>query len=375
MIDNGSYEIKIGYAGTEVTSLKLVPSLVGRPNYRRCFPTTDAHEKVFVGAEAEEHRGILRLSCPIQGGVPADIDDCQRLWRHAYSSLGARSDAQAAIITEPILQPSASRRRIAEIFFESMQTPELFFAPAPVLALYPTSNVTGLVVDVGHAHAQAVPVVDGYAIASAAIRSDAAGGAVASEHLLALLRDDGHAFTTSAEMRTVDAIKEQMCFVPDAPAASLAAARLGRIPPPSSDLVDRRDGSAEATFALPDGTTISIGEHALSAPVALLHPAVCGYEAPGAAEVAAAALARAPLDTRAALAGGIHLAGGSTLAKNFPAAFRKALRASPVGRSNSATVYTLGERRYSAWLGGGILASLSSFRKLWVTAAVRRVHV
>ena len=58
----------------------------------------------------------------------------------------------------------------------------------------------------------AVPIVEGFAIPHAIIRTDL-GGRDVTEHLQLLLRKSGYTFHTSAEKELVRNIKESSCYI------------------------------------------------------------------------------------------------------------------------------------------------------------------
>ena len=66
------------------------------------------------------------------------------------------------------------------------------------------------------------------------------------------------------------------------------------------------------------------------------------------------------------------LAGGVTLTKNFTERMRGELARlfrAPPGARSKVKVIAPPERQVSAWVGGSILASLSTFQQMWVTKA------
>ena len=81
-----------------------------------------------------------------------------------------------------------------------------------------------------------------------------------------------------------------------------------------------------------------------------------------------AAIGKSDLDLRATLYSHVLLAGGSTLFKGLPDRLLAELkRQAP--RELRVRIFAPPERKYSTWIGGSILASLSTFRKMWCTKA------
>lgn len=75
------------------------------------------------------------------------------------------------------------------------------------------------------------------------------------------------------------------------------------------------------------------------------------------------AIARTDLDLRKALYLNIVLSGGSTLCKNFPDRLMREIKKLAV-EDMKIRVNAPAERKYTTWIGGGILAGLNTFRKV-----------
>ena len=85
VIDNGTGVLKAGFAGTDKPRI-VFRSYVGRPKHQRVMPG-GALEGIdaLVGNKADQHRGALILSYPIDHGVVQNWHDMERIWRHVYS--------------------------------------------------------------------------------------------------------------------------------------------------------------------------------------------------------------------------------------------------------------------------------------------------
>lgn len=42
---------------------------------------------IFVGPKAEEHRGLLSISYPMEHGIVTDWNDMERIWSYIYSKV------------------------------------------------------------------------------------------------------------------------------------------------------------------------------------------------------------------------------------------------------------------------------------------------
>lgn len=363
VIDNGSGRLKAGYAGGDRPTV-LFDSICGRVKHERVMPGGALEGcDVLIGDACRKHRGALKLSRPMEAGRVTDWADAERVWAHAYSALEASYDGHPLLMTEAPLNPDTNREKCAEVLFEHLGVPALHMAPQATLSLYAAGKTTGLVLDIGDGVAQCVPVYEGLAVRSAVVRSEVAGRAI-SRRLELLLRRAGFHAQTSAEKEVVREIKERCCYVSsdasrDEHALSASLARKGTLP--TANLAD----AAPRTYRLPDGSPVRLEGERFRATEALFDPSVLGSEEPGAAELVALACRRADLDLRSTLCESVVLAGGSTLFPGFGERLVKDLR-SKLDPGTAIRVRAPPERALSCWIGGSILASLATFKSMWI---------
>jgi centractin len=87
VIDNGSGLIKAGLAGEDKPT-HVFPSYVGRPKHKKVLPSSIADPEYFVGMEAEQNRGLMKLQYCINHGVVENWADMENIWKHLYNALG-----------------------------------------------------------------------------------------------------------------------------------------------------------------------------------------------------------------------------------------------------------------------------------------------
>ncbi|KAA8900035.1 hypothetical protein TRICI_006256 [Trichomonascus ciferrii] len=359
VFDNGSGTIKAGIAGEEQPKT-FFPACVGRPKHRRVM-AGGLEGDTFIGGAAQEHRGLLKLRYPLEHGVVTSWDDMERIWSHVYTEeLRILSEEHPVLLTEAPLNPRRNRDRCAQVMFETFNVPALYMSIQAVLALYASGRTTGLVLDSGDGVSHAVPVYGGFAMTTAIQRMDIAGRDV-TEHLQTLLRRAGTVLETSAEKELVRDIKERLAYVSPDPRREerdyLDMLRLN----PNPQANDR-----DAVYRLPDGRELRLGPERFRAPEVLFAPHVVGSEAVGLPTLVGDAIMRADLDLRGALYESIVLSGGSTLYRGFGDRLIQELKhiAAP---NTKIKAYAPPERKYSTWIGGSILAGLSTFKKMWVS--------
>eukprot|EP01029_Cantina_marsupialis_P027641 TRINITY_DN773122_c0_g1_i1.p1 TRINITY_DN773122_c0_g1~~TRINITY_DN773122_c0_g1_i1.p1 ORF type:complete len:381 (-),score=97.40 TRINITY_DN773122_c0_g1_i1:106-1248(-) len=353
VIDNGSGVLKAGFAG-EAEPKYIFSNVAGKPKHKRImrggFEDVTPINEYICGSDAQRHRGILKIEHGMDHGIVKDWDVQEILWQYMYSKaqMDIQSHEHPVFITESPLNPIKNREKLAEIFFEKFNVPALFISPQAPLSLYASGKTTGIVLDCGDGLTHAVPVYEGCALSHAITRSNVAGREV-TKRLQRLLMKSGHHFHTSGEFEMLREMKEQCCYVE-------ASA--------DQHTVKRRGPSR--TFQLPDGNFINLGDAAWQATECLFQPHLVGQEFPGVHECVYDSIMACDLEIRKPLYESVILAGGTTLADGFPKRLVQSL-ANLNGRHANIKVHAPPERGHTAWVGGSILATLSSFKPMWVS--------
>jgi len=349
VIDNGSGTIKAGFAGAEMPRL-VFPAYVGKPKHMKVM-AGGAEGDIFCGDKAKDLRGILKLNYPTKHGITTDWKDMQNLWQHVYNELNVNQDQHPVLLTEAPLNPRPNRLKAAEIFFETFNVPALYVQVQAILSLYASGRTTGVVLDSGDGVTNAVPVYEGFILPHAVTRIDVAGRDI-TEYLQLLLRKAGHNFHTSAELEVVKDIKERICFV---------AFNIEKI-----DKEDSEDVEPEHSYKLPDGNVIQVGAEKFRAPEVLFNPGLIGLEYVGIHQCLVNSISKCDLDIRRSLFSDIILAGGSTMHDGFGDRLLVEVR-KLAPRDTKIRILAPPERILSTWIGGSILASLATFKRMWVT--------
>lgn len=347
VIDNGSGIIKAGFAGDQVPKC-IFPNYMGRPKHIRIMAGA-LEGDLFVGPKAEDHRGLLSIRYPMEHGIVNDWNDMERIWTHIYSKdeLSTFSEEHPVLLTEAPLNPRKNREKAAEIFFETFNVPALFVSMQAVLSLYATGRVTGVVLDAGDGVTHAVPIYEGFAMPHSIMRIDIAGRDV-TRYLKTLIRKEGFNFRTTAEFEIVRMIKEKVCYL---------AGNLQKEESVDTDKV---------AYVLPDGNTLDIGQARFRAPEVLFRPDLIGEESEGIHEVLMYSIQKSDMDLRKMLYQNIVLSGGSTLFKGFGDRLLLEIKKN-VAKDMKIRIAAPQERLYSTWMGGSILASLDTFKKMWIS--------
>ena len=124
--------------------------------------------------------------------------------------------------------------------------------------------------------------------------------------------------------------------------------------------------TCEKSYELPDGAVITIGNERFRCPEVLFQPSFIGAESHGLHERLYNNIMKCDIDIRKELYANIVLSGGSTMFPGISDRMAKELNLL-VPERMKIRVIAPPERKYSVWIGGSILASLSSFNSMWVS--------
>jgi actin beta/gamma 1 len=352
VIDNGTGLSKNGYAG-EDQPRSVFPTLIGYPKYQSIMTDVEHYvREYYIGEEALNLRGVLKLLYPIEHGTVEDWDAMERIWHFTfYNDLRENPNEHPVLLTEAPLNPEHNREKMAEIMFETFDVPALYVSMQAVLSLYASGRTTGLVVDSGDGVTHIVPIYEGFALTHAIDRIDLAGRDI-TNYFRRLLRQKGYSLTSSAELEIVRDIKERLCYVALDPEKEL-------------QLAEKVSGM-EKTYQMPDGNVLTIGTERFLAPEVFFQPQQIGKEAMSLDDAIFQAINKCDVDLRRELYQNIVLSGGSTMFSGLKERLHKELT-EQVPEGIEVKIIAPPERRYSVWIGGSILSSLKTFQKMWVT--------
>lgn len=357
IIDNGSGIVKGGLSGDEAPR-SIFPNVVGKPKNQAIVVGAD-NKECYLGKEAQTKKGVLKLSYPIEHGVIKDWQDMEKVWHHCfYSELLVDTAEQPLLISETPNVPFECKRKMTEIFFETFNAPAAFFMFTNVLGLFAHGRTTGLVIDSGHDVTNVLPVFEGYSIQDG-LETQNFGGKSLSKSLLNIYEDKIPQLR--GNMEVAEYIKKRHAYV----AYDLAYAE------------EQQKQQEQELFSMPDGQSFYIGDEIYTIPEAMFDkdkfpelrlektlPQMC-----------IDAVNKCDLFLRSELFSNVIVTGGNTMIPGFCERLDKEMKGDGIHQVDyTVEIEAADDRNYSVWIGGSLMASLSSFQQMWISRSEYDEH-
>ena len=345
VVDNGSGKIKAGCSGEDAPKVTF-SSVVG---YRRVGIYSE--KDYYIGEEAQEQRRNLRLKYPIEHGVVQDWDNMEKIWRHTFENelrmvVGFEEnpfdeDTCGIILTEPPMNPDENRERMTQIMFETFSARRFCPVSGAVLALYASGRTTGVVVNSGSGVTSIVPVYNSNPVSNASVRMDLAGDDL-TQYMGKILQECRVDYIQVT--RASSKIKEDLCYVSEN----------------FSGEVDNFEGK-EKQFEMPDGEIITIHNQIIRGPELLFNSTLDGRTTLNLQQCCAQSITRCDSSMQKELLSNIVMAGGNTMFPGMQERLQAEMSKSFDEVKQRVNVIAPPERMISQWIGGSIVAQLSTF--------------
>ncbi|KAJ9079070.1 NuA4 histone acetyltransferase subunit [Entomophthora muscae] len=275
---------------------------------------------------------------------------------------------------------------MAELAFEKFGAPALYFSSTAVLSAFACGKATGLVIDSGSSVTSVVPVYEGYALKKG-IRKQALAGDYISDCIIeGLERQYKYQITPPYQIQSRTAVEsgEQPKVVLKPQPAATESYHKAKLQMAVSefkestcqvfetlydkDQVASRPGKP---YEFHDGFNTIFGSERYKFPEVLFQPDLLSGQSSdfmGLHHLALDSVASCDVELRPHLLSNIVATGGTTLFPGFIDRLSVELASSAYGqRVKISGAPNAVERRYAAWLGGSILASLGTFHPLWLS--------
>ncbi|PHH74423.1 hypothetical protein CDD80_3096 [Ophiocordyceps camponoti-rufipedis] len=428
VLDPGYYHTRAGFAGEDVPK-SILPSFYGRiggdgENGRDVFgdecliPRADLEVRNYMNRDSVvedwdtagniwEHMLIKRLqperpTPPSRNGLNDDVKDTEGDVAMDEADDQPPTDEKPLqenplLMTEAPWNTPKAREKAIEIIMETWGCPAFWISRTPVLAAFAAGKATALVVDVGGSNTSVTAVHDGMVLKRSIQRSPV-GGLWLSSQVRSLWESSepkvnlvptymvenktavdagmpaqarprkwpfaiSDSFRVYEEERVLTEFKESVVEVWRGPNRYAA--------PGNEDYVRSQPGRV---FEMPDGYNqmwreqrfrVSEGMWDEAAGYPIPEPLTKAQTIP---ELVRAALAAVDVDLRGNLLANVVVTGSTSLINGFNDRLNNELTAMYPGlkvKLHAAGLTT--ERRFGAWIGGSILASLGTFHQMWIS--------
>jgi len=365
VIDGGSGYLKVGFSGEDAPRAVLPTAVCkvdeSKDDEAQVSSDSAAQKKshFFYGEDALMQANAVATR-PVQRGeiqlTSTEKEAMENLWEHTFRNvLGVEQEDLPCLLadTMPLGQASyATRTWVAEVMFEKIKVKSLAIFNTAALSLFSTGRTRGLMVESGEGITQAVPVFEGYAIPHAIFKMKVAGQDI-TQRVQTLMADEiGEA---ASNYRTMQALKEKVCM----------AASMGSGGMPSEAGTDFGDEEARS-FELPDGNIIQVPNKIRAGAPEILFGGVEGEAS--IQKIMLDAINTCDMDFRQDLVKSVVVAGGTSMLPNLAPRLRSELtNMLPMELARTVDVVSDSQRRYAAWIGGSMFASLSTFDQVAIT--------
>uniref|UniRef100_A0A671TD76 Actin-like protein 6A n=1 Tax=Sinocyclocheilus anshuiensis TaxID=1608454 RepID=A0A671TD76_9TELE len=405
VFDMGSYSVRAGYAGEDCPKADF-PTVIGVTLDREDGSTlmeTDGEKgkqsatTYYIDTnQLRVPRESMEVMSPLKNGMIEDWDSFQAILDHTYKMhFKSEPSLHPVLMSEASWNTRAKREKLTELMFEHYNIPAFFLCKSAVLSAFANGRSTGLVLDSGSTHTTAIPVHDGYVLQQGIVKSPLAGDFM-SMQCRELFQELGveivppyviaskvrttqvHSFQSSLGLGDLDSVREgapaiwkkkeklpqvtrswhnYMCntVIQDFQASVLQV---------SDSPYDEQVAAQMPTvhYELPNGYNCDFGAERLKIPDGLLDPSNAK------ARNILLTLSKF-LSEMLGLYGSVVVTGGNTLIQGFTDRLNRELsqKTPPSMRLKLIANNTTVERRFSAWIGGSILASLGTFQQMWIS--------
>ena len=343
IIDQGT-NIRVGYE-EESEPKSIFSSIVGRP---KTFYSE--YKDYYIGKFAEEKESVLKLESPFTKGEITDFDSLVRVYEFMYADeLKTSPEEHPVLITSSTTISDINQERLACIMIESFAVPSIYIANKAELIMLSAGYSSGCVFDSGATMTEIVPVLEGKAIKDK-VEFFQLGGNDINEYLEKVLSTYHVPLATRNEKKIAEQIKKEMCYV-------------------ALNYEEEAKNAKENEYVLPNGDKIQLKSSIYAGSEAMFNPSFVGKGEKGIAKRCWDVISKFEgIEEKQSLFSNIVFSGGNTMMKGFYERFTKDIKEiAPAEMKDSLKVLAMPHRDDHAWIGGSIFASISSYKKKFIT--------
>ncbi|XP_055838313.1 actin-like protein 6B [Episyrphus balteatus] len=394
VFDPGHHSLRVGYA-QEDTPKAEIPSVVGvgpeDPETSTDLETKSDNNITQNNSDARKYyvdttyvnvpRANMEIQTYMKDGMIDNWDLFEKVIDYTYSKvIQSEPEYHPVLFSEASWNVRNNREKLTELMFEKYNVPAFFLVKNAVLAAFASGRASALVVDSGATHTSAVPVHEGFVLSQAVVKSPL-GGDYLSLQCRQYLEAQGIDLTPVYKIAAKDVVKER----------DNARCTLRKLPDNlTQSWQNYMQKSLLQDFQM---NILQVLENPYDERVAAQIPSV-HYEFPngyhqefsserfklaeslfdhtmlGAGQLASTSVGMCDADVRLSLFGSVVVTGGNTLLQGFPERLNRDLQHRAPSNTRLKMISANGsvERRFGAWIGGSILASIGTFQQMWISS-------
>uniref|UniRef100_A0A0N5AM89 Actin n=1 Tax=Syphacia muris TaxID=451379 RepID=A0A0N5AM89_9BILA len=396
VFDAGSHSFRVGFAGEEYPKGDL-PSQVGiQELVDKVDNTIDQPDdtkkirKYYIGStQLGVPRTNMEIASLTKDGMIEDWDIFEQLVDYAYKRvLNAESQYQPVLFTEPAWNVSPKREKLIELMFEKYNVPAFYLIKNAVLACFANGRTAGLIVDSGASQTSAVPVYDGYCVNRGVVKSPIGGDLIAEQCRLMCeeqsievvpaykiaskaVVNEGEKPVWVPKKNLPQVTKSFEAYMKKQVLEDLASTVLQCCDTPID--VEYAEKLPSSPFCFPCGFSKEFQAERIKIPEGLFDlnylKNVNTEALMSVSQIAVTSCGMCDIDMRPSLYSGLVVTGGNSFLMGFTERLNHDLahKCPPAMKLRVSAAPTSLERRFGAWIGGSILASLGTFQQMWIS--------
>jgi len=404
VIDIGSHTFRAGYAGEETpkfdfpSSIGIIEEMPASSTIQdgvgdeQSQPQLAKKRYLFDMNQIRVPRNGLYMQSFLKDGMINDWDLFEQAMTNAFDCLCEKDQGPAyhpVVMSEPPINLRNRREKLCEIMFEKFQIPAFYLTKNAVLSSFAQGKATALILDCGATHTSAVPVHEGMVCQKAIVHSPLGGDFILSQckqvldslqyeivpHYLIMSKDAVRPYEspkwvkrTNLPENITDSYKK---FMQKEVLQDFAQTVLQVWDSQYNE--NKISQLPRVSYEFPNGLSLDFGEERFRIPEGLFNPSIIkGVQCSSMLDLPRLVTNSVNMcdpEIRSALYSNISIVGGNSYFLGFverlTTEFHHILP--PTMRTKVHIPPSLTERRFSAWVGGSILASLGSFHQMWIS--------
>lgn len=406
VFDIGHHSLRVGYA-QEDTPKAEIPAQIGvgednSPSVKS--DAVDAEEKKsdpsnITTGKNKYYIDTTYLNVPrknvdvttyMKDGMIEDWDLFEKVLDYTYNKvIHSESEYHPVLMSEAPWNIRNKREKLMELMFEKYNVPAFFLAKNAVLAAFANGRSTAIVVDSGATHTSAVPVQDGFVLTQAIVKSPLGGDYITMQCNQYLAENDIEIVPPyMIQSKEVVKDKEKPKWVKKSSLPEVNNSwhnymtkkvvqdfQMSVLQVSENPYDEKQISTIPAVhYEFPNGYHQDFSCERFKIPEALFDPSMVQMKGMntmlGVAHIVTTSVGMCDVDVRPALYSSVVVTGGNSFLQGFPERLNRDLsvRIPTSMRLKMIACSGAAERRFGAWIGGSILASIGTFQQMWISS-------